>query len=132
MLDFRRETMKTRNETFWEWVEAELRERDLTWHAVERKAGLSNAAISRRAKDRLRPTQTTADAIAKVFNIDPELVFRKAGLLPPAPDNELDVKEALHLFRQLSPVQRQVMLIQMRALVERERPIERRQSAATG
>jgi len=70
---------------FWDWAEEELERRNLTWYAVERKAGLSSGAISKRV-DAQRPTETTCTAIAQVFGVPPEWVFRKAGILPRAGD----------------------------------------------
>ena len=71
----------TKTEEFWKWAEEELEKRKLSWYAVERQSGLSNATISRRARELLPPTYETCRAIAQVFRLPLENVLRYAGLL---------------------------------------------------
>ncbi len=40
---------------------------------------------------------------AEVFKVDPVVVFRKVGLLPPAPDVNEQIQNAVHLLSQLPP-----------------------------
>lgn len=75
----------TNIENFWNWAEEELVRNNLTWHSVEKLAGLSNAAVSKRARDGLPPTDETCRAMAKAFNLTVVEVFYRAGILPPAP-----------------------------------------------
>lgn len=82
------ETRADKTDRFWDWAEEELERRNLTWYAVERKAGLSSGAISKRV-DMQRPTETTCSAIAQVFEIPPEPVFRRAGILPHSGDPQM-------------------------------------------
>ena len=86
---------------FWEWAEEELANRGLTWYGVEKQAGLSNAAISRRALNRQKPTLITCRGIAKAFRLPEELLLQKAGLLPGKPGASLELAELLHLARRL-------------------------------
>ena len=108
--------MTSKTEDFWLWAEEELKNRGLSWYAVERQAGLSNAAISRRARELLPPTYETCIAISQVFNLPDTSVLSKAGLLSPEPEQTADLKEALHLLNQLSPEQRRYVLTTIRAL----------------
>jgi len=71
---------------FWTWVDAERESRELSWSKMERDAGLSNAAISRRFRDLLKPTLETCRAIAKAFNLREIDVLKQAGLT----DSEID------------------------------------------
>ena len=113
MLKFSRWAMQTRNEQFWTWAETKLREEGLNWSLVEQRAGLSNAAVSKRAKDQKAPTKTTLDAISKVLRIPPERVFRKAGWLPPRIIGQRYYEQKdklLDYFDALSSVQRDAIL----------------------
>jgi transcriptional regulator with XRE-family HTH domain len=71
---------------FWTWVDTEREARALSWSKMERDAGLSNAAISRRFRDLLKPTLETCRAIAMAFNIREIDVLMQAGLT----DSEID------------------------------------------
>lgn len=117
--------METQPEAFWEWAECHLRERDLTWYAVERKAGLANAAISKRARDRLPPTATTCRALAHVFDLPPQRVFREAGILPPrviGGENRERKGELLDYYEALDERGRDTALAMLRTLYEQRGP----------
>jgi transcriptional regulator with XRE-family HTH domain len=119
--------MTTKTERFWRWAEEQLQQRGLTWYAVEREAGLSNAAISRRARELLPPTFETCVAIAHVFDLPEEGVLREAGLLRPKPGDDSQFEQARHYFNQLSEVEKDIVLAQMRALVEMKERRKREQ-----
>lgn len=105
-------------EDFWQWAEKELEIQHLNWYRVEQTAGLSNAAISKRARELLPPTDTTCRAIAQAFRLPLENVFRRAGLLPSPPTRDDNFEAALFLFRQLSEEDQEKMLAFIRTLVE--------------
>lgn len=88
-------------DSFWEWAEVERESRNLSWYAVERKAGLSSGAIARRANYGQAPTDTTCTAIAEVFGLPPETVFRKAGLLPQRTMHPSEIEELIDLLKHL-------------------------------
>lgn len=105
------------NQVFWNWAESELEKRNLTWSRVERIAGLSNAAISKRARDIMKPTDETCRAIARAFGIQPDEVMRRAGLLPAAlPTDTPILTELIREFVQLSDGQQKLILQQVRGL----------------
>jgi transcriptional regulator with XRE-family HTH domain len=118
-------SMATDSERFWSWAERELQQRGLSWYRVEREAGLSNAAISRRARELLPPTFETCIAIARVFNLPDENVLRYAGLIRRKPPEDPIFEQARHYFNQLSEDEKDIILSQMRALVERRERKER-------
>jgi transcriptional regulator with XRE-family HTH domain len=88
-------------DNFWVWAEGEMAKRNLTWYAVERKSGLSSGAISRRANNGMAPTDTTCTALAHVFGLSPDLVFRRAGLLPQPTTRESDMQDIIDLLKHL-------------------------------
>jgi transcriptional regulator with XRE-family HTH domain len=113
---------------FTEWLNEELQKRDWSYNELARRAGLSSGGISLVMNEARKPGPELCLAIARALNKDPVTVFRLAGLLPPEPDGDPDAKQALHLFRQLSPTQKEMLLTQMEALARRK--LESRPSAA--
>ena len=92
----------SKSDEFWTWGEQELRKRDLSWHRVEMEAGLSNAAISRRARENKPPTFDTCVAISAVFRLPLEHVLQEAGMLKGNPNVGPSVNELLYLATRLS------------------------------
>ncbi len=66
-------------------------------------------------KERAPGPEACSD-IARALNYPPDLVFRKAGLLPEG-GVDYDTRELVHLFDQLSDGDQQSFLIMMRAVV---------------
>ena len=96
--------METRSDVtdrFWRWAQEELERRYLTWYAVERKAGLSGGAISKRV-DQEQPTDQTCRAIARLFDLPPEIVFYRGGLLPWPNHMEHEMQELISTLKHLS------------------------------
>ena len=94
----------TTNEDFWLWVEREMAARDLSFYQLERDAGVGNATISRPAREWREPTLMVCQAIARGFDISPEDVLRRAGILPPTQtDAGIDARAAylIHQLREL-------------------------------
>lgn len=77
----------TTNEDFWLWVEKEMNARDLSFYQLERDAGVGNATVSRPAREWREPTLVVCRAISEGLKVPLESVLRRAGHLPPAPDN---------------------------------------------
>jgi len=106
---------------FWDWVDAEIDRRGLSYYRIEMDAGLSNAAVSRPARNRTQPTLAVCKAIALAFEIAPEDVLRKARLIDPLPPPVREEEEAIKLLRALSPQARQSALAMLKGLREGER-----------
>lgn len=72
---------------FNDWLLEKLKEFDWSQADLARASGLTRAAISRYINDYARkPDEAALTKIAKAFKLPPELVFEKAGLLPPKTD----------------------------------------------
>ncbi len=104
------------NEEFWIWVERELHKRDLSFHRIERDAGLSNAAISKLARNRTAPTPTACKAIARAFGMTDEEVFRLAGILSPVLPAVAEEREAIRILRSLPEGVRVIAIRILRSL----------------
>jgi transcriptional regulator with XRE-family HTH domain len=96
-------------EMFWLWVQQQMEARDLTWYTLEKAGGVSNAAISRLAREWRKPTVFVCQAIARGLRIGLEDVLRQAGYLPSQP-TEIDprmqatVDQLLAIWHRLSEI----------------------------
>ena len=103
------------NMRFQEWLQQELNERDWTYADLADRAHIGKSTISMIMSEVRNPGSETCRAIARALTLPPEIVFRKAGLLPPTPDDEEDLLEAIHLLRLHTKGQREFILQQLRA-----------------
>jgi len=104
--------------TFISWLYAEIEKRDLSLRQLGRMAGVSAVAISNVLNENRKPGIRLCRGLARAFQIPPEDVLRRAGLLPPAPPESASLNEALFLFRQLHPDTQDQVLAMLRGLVE--------------
>jgi transcriptional regulator with XRE-family HTH domain len=68
---------------FGEWLYTEMLQRDWTQSKLAKYAGLNRAVVNKIINGASKPTPETINALAHALRIPPELVFEKAGLLPP-------------------------------------------------
>lgn len=110
---------------FADWLVDELKKRDWSQADLARLAGVNRQVISTYInRQRSSPDPDVLNAIAHAFKIPPEIVFRAAGILPPAPDTTEVAEEMFHLFTQLPPGDQQEMLELLRFKVERKATIK--------
>ena len=109
----------SKTDSFWDWAEKRLDALDLSWYRVEKLYGLANATVSKRARERLPPTQITCEAIAHAFQMDKEEVFRIAGILPSkTPQSDKQAQQVLFLFNNLTPADQERLVIIMHSFIE--------------
>ena len=90
------------NFDFIQWVDAIEEELGWTDNKWATKAGISASVLSR-ARQGITPKWEACMALAEAANRSPITAFRKAGLLPPGPTNEIRLKDWEYLISQLSP-----------------------------
>ena len=114
-----RQKPMNKTDSFWKWAEKELDTLGLSWYRVEQLSGRANATISKRARERLPPTQITCEAIAHAFQMDKEEVFRIAGILPSkTPQSDKQAQQVLFLFNNLTPADQERLVIIMHSFIE--------------
>lgn len=95
---------------FSDWLVDWLNKKGWTQSELANRAGVTRTAISDVISRRRNPGTDLCLAIARALDLPPEIVFRAAGLLPPAPSNTEFEEHFLHLLRQLPPKERQEIL----------------------
>ncbi|GAB4506916.1 MAG: hypothetical protein Fur0017_31670 [Anaerolineales bacterium] len=106
---------------FADWLLQEINKRNWSQADLANAAGLHRQVISTYVnRQRIKPDSEVLTSIARALRLPPEVVFRRAGLLPPvSPDTEYQ-EEFFHLLSQLSPQERQEILDLLRFKAERK------------
>ena len=102
--------------TLQDFILKQVGDRGWSLNELARRAGLSSGSISMVMSEQRRAGPVFCNGIARALKISPEEVFRRAGLLPPAPPENPSIIEVTRLFVKLSPEQREYVLTTMRAL----------------
>jgi transcriptional regulator with XRE-family HTH domain len=105
---------------FAEWLVFEALARDWTQADLARKSGLNRAVISKILSDKSDPSPETCKALARALKLPIEEVYRAAGLLPPIPEADENIKKAENYFRNYKPetVQRALVLLEVLRIEE--------------
>ena len=106
------------NMTFVTWLETELNKRNWKRSDLARAIKMSDTALTLVYNGQRKPGTDMCLAIAKVFDLPPELVYRQAGLLPEAPDLPPEFEELKHWFSQMTDDEQEVFLAQGRLTIE--------------
>lgn len=114
-------TMYAMNDTsFSDWLEIEISKRGWSQAETARQAGVTRSAINGVLSKTRTAGNDLCEAIARAFKIPPEVVFRKAGLLPNKPEKDQLSEEAEYLFQQLPEYQRRQAIDFIRFLAEQK------------
>lgn len=110
--------------TFADWLVLEMGERDWSQSDLARAASVTPTAISDIIKRRREPGPSLCQGIAAAFELPLEIVYRKAGLLPPKPEVDEQIDEILHEAAQLTPAEREELLafIRMKRNLRKKNP----------
>jgi len=107
---------------FFTWLDAYMKDLELTDNKLAKRARLSPSVISKARSGYQGIGWEASAAIARTLNLPPEIVFRKAGLLPPQDDERsLDVEELLILFSGLDMDDKEELLQLARLKLERSK-----------
>jgi transcriptional regulator with XRE-family HTH domain len=96
--------MSNKENEFVEWLDM-VEGGKLTDYELAKAGKFSHSVLSR-ARSGIPPKWDVCVKIAGVLNISPITVFRKAGLLPPGPDNDISLEDWEYLLRQLTKEER--------------------------
>lgn len=79
----------------------ELKKREMSSADLSRQAGISKGAISHIVNSNRKPGTDMCLGISRAFNLPPEEVYRKAGLLPSVSEETAKTNEHTYLASQL-------------------------------
>lgn len=120
-------TMFSVESTFRDWLNNELNKRGWTQSHLAQVAGLSRGTLSNITSGSRGIGQETCNAIARAFQIPPEIVYRAAGLLPPKNDRTQLIEELEDVLRKLPPEDQEEILQIARLKLERAGQKEQKQ-----
>ncbi len=112
---------------FSNWLIAELNARNWSQSELSRQADLTRAAISNYVSGQ-NPNADAMRKIAKAFKLPPEIVFRAAGILPPAVDDPW-AEEMAHKINQLTGSRREMAERLLNTLLDEQDKQEIQKSA---
>ncbi len=107
------------NEAFVQWLAERLEEEGWKGNELARRAGLSSGTISKVMTQAVMPTWEFCLAISRALRLRPEVVFRKAGLLPSRPAAVEEEEEVTNILRDLPANVRETVVTMLRALAGR-------------
>lgn len=105
---------------FVSWLEEKIAERGLRPSDVAREGGVRPDVLSRILNRERNPGPDSLLGISKALDMQPEIVFRKAGLLPERagidPQRQEKIETLIHLIEQMKPEDQEEFIEQIRAL----------------
>jgi len=89
-------------EVFIKWLDELEDSRGWTDYKLSQETGLSSSVFSK-ARQGILPKWDALIRISAAFNVSPVTAFRKAGLLPSATEDSVQLEDWEYLLKQLSP-----------------------------
>jgi len=93
-----------------DFLNAELERRRMSMRELGRLAGFSPTQVSDVINEKVPASPGFVLSVAKALGEDGAVLLRLAGHLPAAPPAASEEQQALHLFRQIAPGQREAAL----------------------
>lgn len=113
-------------DNFVVWLEERMLEKGLSQSQLAQEGGITRSAVSKLlTRQQQKPGVDMLTAIAKALNLPPELVFRKAGMLPARSIEEIDYEELKVLYSKLNDRDKNDVLDYIRMRIKRRQQIER-------
>lgn len=103
-------------DNFAKWLDQELKNRDWKPADLSRASGLRSAVISNLLNGHRNVGEKTGNAIARALKVPVDLVFEKAGMIPPKPDLSPIKRKLAHVAEDLpdSDVELAITLLEQR------------------
>lgn len=98
-------SLQTHDE-FLKWLDALEDSMGWTDYRLSVETGLSSSVFSK-ARQGILPKWDALVRIANAFNVSPITAFRKAGLLPPGPDDKINFEDWQYLLEKMTPEERE-------------------------
>jgi len=105
------------------WLNVQVEERAWSFRELGRRSGLSSGTVSAVMTGRAFAGWDFCAGVAGALDVEPDYVFRLAGLLPRLPESVQEEKEVLSIVRRLPTATRSLVLTQLRALAGTSAPV---------
>ncbi len=92
---------------FIQWLDEQENIHDLSDYELAKAGGFSHSALSRARKEGIPPGWDICVKISGVINLSPITVFRKAGLLPPGPDDKINFEDWKYMLEKMTDAERE-------------------------
>jgi transcriptional regulator with XRE-family HTH domain len=102
------------------WFRTQIEDRGWSLREMARRVDVSHTTIVNLVNGRSRPSVELCKRVAHTFGVSHLEVMRLAGLLDPAPPDTARLEEVKQLFTELTREEQDIVLAQIRALVERK------------
>ena len=102
-----------------EWLLEKMNEKGMNAAELSRKSGISAPQITRLLSGQRGVSEVSLRAISEALNIPPEVAFRVAGFLPPAPEQTQQTEQLVYLFERLNEKDRQTIIDMMQFLLSK-------------
>lgn len=113
-------------ERLLEFLNEEMRRRDLSMNKVARMAGISSGLISGVMSGTVPASANFCIAVARALRVPPEHVLRLAGILPPSVHEQAEqdpaTYEAYSIMAELEPHQKAAAVSMLRGLAQMTTP----------
>jgi transcriptional regulator with XRE-family HTH domain len=93
------------NFEFGQWVQKERTIREWSQSDLSRYSGLHRAVISK-MESGTKPMPETLLVLAQAFKLSPISIFRIAGLLPPGPDDKINIEDWKYMLEKMTDEER--------------------------
>jgi transcriptional regulator with XRE-family HTH domain len=103
---------------FVTWLIEEMEQRGWNNSELARRADVVPSTVSMIVSGQKRPGLDFCTGVARAFRMPPEIVLRKAGILPGATEDQVQDEELLSYFHALSGDERERVITITRALYE--------------
>ena len=104
-----------------EWLQKQLTAQDMSAADLARKSGISAPQITRLLSGQRGVSEISLRAISEALGIPPEVAFRVAGFLPPAPKDTEQDQQLLYLFHKMTAEKREDLLFYAGVLLTRKK-----------
>lgn len=105
---------------FVTWLEDELTKREWSRADLSRKSGIASPQITRVLNREQNPGKMFCEGIARAFDLPEEIIFRNAGILPEASEQDQWAAKIYRRLERMPPELRDIAEALIDALYEKE------------
>lgn len=102
------------------WLQQEMNKREWSISDLARQAGVSRGSIANILRGDRKAGVEICEAIAYAFKVSPEIIYRRAGLLPPLPNQDESREELVHLYNSMTATNKEDVIDYARMKLQKQ------------